>query len=85
MTNPKFDIQLATNSRESRVLCNGEDISDAIHAITVVQRAGSVPIVTLEIAVTPRGASFRIQAEAMIKLQDAPTASQSPSEPVEDK
>lgn len=70
MPNPTFDIQIATNSAESRVTCNGEDISGAIRAVQITQVAGSLPIVRLQLSGGSRGASFRLQAEALGILDD---------------
>ena len=67
---PTFAIQLATNSRDSIVTCNGVDISASIRSIKVEQVAGELPIVTLVLVGGGLGASIRAQCEAILRLQD---------------
>jgi hypothetical protein len=64
MPNPTFDIQLSTNTFNSRIMCNEVDISDAIHAIRITQVAGEMPVIELELIKGSRGASLRAQCEA---------------------
>jgi len=71
MKPPTFNIQLASNSADSRVTLNGEDISSAIRAVTVSQIAGQLPIVTLELSPGHRGEVIRAQCEVILRLQDA--------------
>lgn len=50
MATSHFEILLKENSRDSRVYCNGEDISSHVSRVTVVQDAMNPPIVTITAA-----------------------------------
>lgn len=77
---PTFDIRIATDSLNTQIICNGEDISSAIQQVQIIQKAGSVPIVTLQLAPTSSGVSVRAQCEAILELQDEVKVRQSAKE-----
>jgi len=68
MANPTFDILLSTDSVNSRVLCNGEDITHCVQAVSVTQDAGMLPVVTLRLTPGRNSASVRAQCEAILKI-----------------
>jgi len=47
---PVFQIHIGKNSNESRVVCNGHDISAAVRKITVTLEAGALPVLELTAA-----------------------------------
>jgi hypothetical protein len=65
--NPTFDIQLATLTRDSRILVNGEDVSRCIKSVKVEQIAGQPAIVTLELIA---GTHISLKADAILRLID---------------
>lgn len=67
MSKPFFEIQIDTNSLNSRVICDGHNLSEAIHAIQITQIAGRVPIIRLEIVPS---ATLRLSAEALVTLSE---------------
>jgi len=75
MPNPKFDIQIATNSTDTKVFCNGEDISSLIRAIKVEQIPMHRPIVTLELV---RSVDVVVHAQCVLRLEELATTSEDP-------
>ena len=71
MPDVKFDIQLSTDSVNSRVLCNGEDISRYVHSVTVKQVAKQRPIITIEVRVGAVIAEYS-DAKVSVRLRPEP-------------
>lgn len=49
MNNPKIEISLATDSRMSKVVLNGVNISHLVRRVDITQTAGSIPQIKLHI------------------------------------
>jgi hypothetical protein len=72
MPNSTFDIQISTNSRDSRIKLNGEDITSLVNYIKIEQRPNHPPLVTLGFVQTQQGLVAQAQAEGLIRLQNEP-------------
>jgi len=77
MSNPKFEINIATNSLRSSIKMNGEDISSSVHRVEISQIAGELPVIKIQLV--PTGL-IRMNAEAQLVVLSAPTEPLEPAD-----
>ncbi len=65
MSKPTFHILINPNSADSRVFCNGVDISSAVKSVKISQFAQSIPKLEIEIV----GFSFTAEMQAAIGVE----------------
>jgi len=63
MNPPVFSIHIGSTSMDSRVVCNGHDISEHVRKISLALEAGSLPV----IEITAGYGVARVEIEAAIK------------------
>jgi hypothetical protein len=82
MSKTVFDVQLTHDSRQAKVICNGEDITSQIHSIEISQKPGEIGKIKLGFLFSEGSTRYQGEGDLIIKPETSQELTEnSPKDP----